>query len=313
MTAFFQGSTDPDGQAIFNITDWRMNGQSLAIFNLAFETTNNTLTRDYSTRGKSVKVYGPNWTSNGAIGGAYTFNGSSYPGVNNSISVVNGSSGMGNQEFTLEAWVNTTSITSEQIIMNNMYEVPNAFFGILRTELKLNGSGVPVFTTPTNASDLYIHQLAGNTSLTPYVWNHIVGTYSEQTNTSSLYVNGVLIKNDPKAGEPSSLIIPGTFHIGSRMNVSEIVNTSVFKGRIDEVKVYNRSLTPEQIRVNYLLGLNGKPIDLIVEQETHPAQNWSIVVTPNEKYLLIRVQEKRGGNEYYLKAQEDEQRVTKYQ
>ena len=52
-----------------------------------------------------------------------------------------------------------------------------------------------------------------------------------------------------------------------------------FNGTIDNLKIYNHSLSPEQI-----LLLNASRTDLIVSNETNDGEIWQVCMTPNDGY-----------------------------
>ena len=74
-------------------------------------------------------------------------------------------------------------------------------------------------------------------------WTHLVVT--DDTFTAKMYINGKLI--DTGLGEVS--IISTNLHIGTRYT-----NSSYFNGLIDEVRVYNRALSLEEINNRYQAG-----------------------------------------------------------
>ncbi len=59
-----------------------------------------------------------------------------------------------------------------------------------------------------------------------------------------------------------------------------------YTGKIDEFKIYNRSLTPEQINQNYLCTKDGfSDRSVIVSEETVIGNIWSCIVTPNKSSM----------------------------
>ncbi len=59
------------------------------------------------------------------------------------------------------------------------------------------------------------------------------------------------------------------------------VGAGNFTGIIDEVKIYKRSLSEEQIYQNYLIGNTGESeISVLVSEETITGQSWLCEVTP---------------------------------
>lgn len=83
------------------------------------------------------------------------------------------------------------------------------------------------------------------------VWAHVVWVVSA-TSIPSLYINGTLVYSGVNA---SAIGVPtGTRFIGSDQNP---LNTpsSFFEGLIDDVRVYNRILTDQEIRDLYIPGV----------------------------------------------------------
>lgn len=56
-----------------------------------------------------------------------------------------------------------------------------------------------------------------------------------------------------------------------------------FTGTIDEVKIYSRVLTPEQLYQNYLCTKDGTThCSVIVSEELHLDETWKCFVIPND-------------------------------
>jgi len=85
---------------------------------------------------------------------------------------------------------------------------------------------------------------------------------SKRANASKFYVNGI----ERSSANFSTIILNGTIHLGDSFN-----------GSIDEVQIYNRSLSAEQI-----LALYNNQTNLIVSNETTSGETWSACVTPND-------------------------------
>ena len=83
--------------------------------------------------------------------------------------------------------------------------------------------------------------LSGNTQLSINVWTHLAGTYDGST--QRLYVNGVEVANREQQGQMQ--LSSGVLRIGGNR-----VSNQYLRGRIDEVRVYNRALTLQEIRAN---------------------------------------------------------------
>lgn len=78
-------------------------------------------------------------------------------------------------------------------------------------------------------------------------WTHVVVSFSKSANELKLYVNGVLdqqgsvTSND--LGLSDGIIVFGRVRTGSPSNV----NTTRFKGKMDDIFIYNRTLTQTEI------------------------------------------------------------------
>jgi len=66
----------------------------------------------------------------------------------------------------------------------------------------------------------------------------------------------------------------GSFFIGKSYWTSES-----FNGTMDDIMIFNRSLSQEQIQALY-----NNRTDLIVSNETSPGDKWSACITPNDGY-----------------------------
>ena len=104
-------ANDVDADIITNITDWRLNGNSIAVLNMPFDKNVGELTsgalRDYSTYannatlGGGTKAYAPSWNSTCQVGGCYTFD-----GVDDYLDVPAVLSGK--REFYMSLWVKSS-------------------------------------------------------------------------------------------------------------------------------------------------------------------------------------------------------------
>ncbi len=88
-----------------------------------------------------------------------------------------------------------------------------------------------MFTTADNG-------LAGPDALPAGAWSHVATTWDGTT--SRLYVNGDEVASRPLSG--TAVVSNGALRIGGNAIWAEW-----FKGTIDEVRVYNRALSAEQL------------------------------------------------------------------
>ena len=256
------------------VRDWRVDGTSLAVLNMPLDVDEGTTFRDYSTNENNGSCSGdtcPTWTSEGKVGGAYVFD-----GVNDYINVPYGSGlDPSTNPFTLSMWVKS--------------ENPSA-------NLMFASTG----QTPNNNARMYLATYGGDWEMGSYTSALGVGTTDATTDWTyiTLVMNGTYAKlyiNDNFDHQKlySSYSFNEDIDIGRHAS-----STYYWNGSIDEVQIYNYSLSPEQIQANYQAGLANHSNDVIVSQETTKGENYSVVLTPNyqsmegdsllSNYLLIR-------------------------
>lgn len=109
-------------------------------------------------------------------------------------------------------------------------------------------------STRPNRTSCYAFNLSGGLGAGSYVqepvstgeWIHIVAVYKYPTDQIQLYKNGVLKDQDTFSGYS---IVPGNgtapFRIGTRDFAS------YFKGAIDDLRIYNRALTTQEVTSLY--------------------------------------------------------------
>jgi len=81
-----------------------------------------------------------------------------------------------------------------------------------------------------------------------------------------LYVDGVLRDSNSYSGAIST-------------NSNDLIIGNGINGKIDDIRIYNASLSAEQIKALY-----ENRTDLIVSQETDRNDTWKACITPNDKY-----------------------------
>ena len=74
------------------------------------------------------------------------------------------------------------------------------------------------------------------------VWYHIVGTYDQESGAMNIYVDGTLV--DSKTYKFTQMTTVRNFSIGYG-------DSGYFDGVIDEVRIYDRALTAEEVKELY--------------------------------------------------------------
>ncbi len=194
---------------------------------------------DRSGNGNNGTLSGPTWTTQGKFGGALSFDGvNDWVTVNDSISL-HATGGL-----TIEAWVMPSAAQSgwrtivQKQVDAYLLHAGNGS-GALRPAAGGTISGANVFTSSPSA-------------IAVGVWTHLAMTFDGST--IRLYVNG---------GQVATRTQAGTLEVNS--NPLRLGGTSVygeyFNGRIDEVRIYNRSLAASEIQADMAAPVGNPPAD----------------------------------------------------
>ncbi|MCF7866311.1 LamG domain-containing protein [Candidatus Woesearchaeota archaeon] len=254
-------------------------GESIALLNMNFNSNvSNESTagiKDYSTSGiygtlgGGTASYVPTWTSEGAVGGAYAFD-----GVNDKIEVpqhiidqLNGS-----QTFIIWYKQHPDAVSIYQTVLGGA-----SWSGSIN-----KGHAIGFSTSLNVGSDIYSGDPYGNhrSTLTYSMpadnnWHFVASAYNAETNTHYLRLDG-----SSKTKTPDFL----THNIdwsGSGLAIGKKgdSNSYWFNGSFDEVMIFDRYLSNEEILQIYNEGYNK-----LVSQETTSGDNWSVAVTPSDGY-----------------------------
>lgn len=83
-------------------------------------------------------------------------------------------------------------------------------------------------------------------------WYHVVGTYNKTTGEQRLYVNGASV--DTQTHSAGNTVAPLTAYLDMRIGYSR-VNAGYFNGILDDVRLYKRALTEQEVQDIYNNGL----------------------------------------------------------
>lgn len=189
---------------------------------------------DKSGKGNHGKVHGAKWTAKGKVGGAYEFD-----GIDDYVDAGNNPS-LRVSEGTISAWIRTLS-ASVQFAGGIPYD-DRTRWNAPWVGLQVGSSGNQGrFWLNINGSD---HEFtAGAISLNQ--WHHIVLTYDGNRKIGYVDGNKVYSAYDPGtirySGSPS-------FVVGVR---SKQAQGEWFDGNVDEVMIFNRALSPQEIKRLY--------------------------------------------------------------
>ena len=175
----------------------------------------------------------PQWTDDGYLGGALEFD--QYEDEVN----VPYHKDLNPESFTICAWVNLDSDgRGYRSIVSTRYEFPQKGY-ILYAGPALDGSG-NIWQFWTGKGDFW--NIVKGPPFSTGKWEHLAAVYANGIH--KLYLNGILV------GEVSGILHPNLSEellIGAGANETESHNY-FFKGKIDEVQLYNRPLNADEIR-----------------------------------------------------------------
>ena len=195
-----------------------------------------TLT-DVSGKGNNGSISGPSWTTAGRNGGALNFD-----GINDLVTVQDAASLDLTTGMTLEAWVRPTAGTSWRTVVTKE-QSNNLAYGLFSNSDGAYPSGlVSIGSNP-------IQDIArGSSALPGSTWTHVASTYDGSQ--LRLFVNGSQVATRAVSGALPNSTNP--LQIGGNRVWSEW-----FQGQIDDVRVYNRSLSAAELQADMSAPVGG--------------------------------------------------------
>jgi len=230
-----------------------------------FDEGSGTTAYDSSENGNNGTIYGASWID-GKMGKALRFNGSNnYVEIPSSPTLNSITS-----QITIIAWIKTNFSQRGTIVENWYYD---------KTVTPQIGERAYICTAESGADAGKFEfglspygngsggvWLKSNTAVTPNQWVH-VAFVSNATNMS-IYINGSL---DATTSAPSQIHISNhSIHIGA-WNAKEEgspLYSNFFNGTIDEVKIYNRALSAEEILADYQGEVFGTLTGTVTDKDT---------------------------------------------
>ncbi len=176
---------------------------------------------DFETT-NDITIYGATHINDGKSGKAFAFSGAEgeYVSLGTSTHGIDETN-----EFTITAWIKFEDTLSGNIIIRGAYVYP------YRMTTSGNYMRSVIRTNRTN----YIRGLV---PLTAGSWHHVALSYKEGERT--MYVDGAIDLQDSITGD-----------LFTRNDAQEIKAGEGFNGIIDEIQIYNKALTPEQVNNLY--------------------------------------------------------------
>lgn len=227
-----------------------------------FDEGSGSIVADSSGNGNDGVIHGATWVE-GKYGKALSFD-----GVDDYINCGNdGSLKRSNTDFTIEAWIKLNGYSSSwaEAILSN--RAPSGGFGSLffvRGEKDALNKRKVTFDTSVGTESGPPRMVFGITQLQLNRWYHVAATFQYKgggANEATIFVNGIAENTATlrEIGNPDAQ--------PTRIGWEHSQNVDYdFNGIIDEVRVYNRALTADEIKSHY----EGKQTALSISKSAAP-------------------------------------------
>jgi len=187
-----------------------------------------------SVSGHNGTVYGDVTYTNGIFGQAFNI----VPGWTGSRVRIEDSPDYATPSFTISGWANVRSFVNHLLVRGDSRGGMDTYVLSAAESGKLTFS----FSTTNNSSMVLKGPLQQNR------WTHFAATFNDATGTMKLYINGVLQSETNTTLRPiinlNASLSPG---IGLG-NVPETSNNFNMDGLLDEISIYSRAITAEEIK-----------------------------------------------------------------
>jgi len=223
--------------------------------------------RDYSGVGNNGTSGGWEWAKN--VSGKFGY-GLSFDGDNDYVQIPH-SAALNNENWTIEAWIYLYADVgaTQRRIFEKQQDGAHTYL------LALFGNGYScsltncLVATPSDGSTWY-NVVAENTDILPGKWYHVAGTHSGTT--TKIYINGVLEKTQATNYQTTSNT--ANAFIGSYAG-----SDFFFNGTIDNVIVYNRALSDEEVAEHYKAGILNLTVQARFGNTSSPDGSWTAWAT----------------------------------
>ena len=177
-----------------------------------------------------------------------------FDGADDYVSLANNFAFENTDQFSVEAWVNVSTVTGLQQIISKL-------------DINFRGWGFQIMDSGVLSgylfSTLFINQryVEGTTNLVDGQWHHVAMTFDGEDIV--LYVDGILepLSIEDKLGTLETVDNVGETHIGNYD--AEGVSGEFMIGNIDELRIWEGVRTVTQIVDNYQTELDGTEANLI--------------------------------------------------
>lgn len=214
-------------------------------------------------------VNGPSWTT-GKIDGGLAFDGD-----NDRVTFT--SPALANASFSFAAWFKRAATNGW----------PQFVIGVGSSGSTNNQAAIYITNGGAINFGFYANDLQSSGGLiTNGVWHHVVGTYDYATGARRIYLDGVEIASQ------ASGVSPFTGNTSSALAWSLADNWFPLNGALDEVRIYTRALSAEDVEALYeytgapteatITAAFTEPNETLSATATHPVTGVAAFTEPNE-------------------------------
>jgi len=150
--------------------------------------------------------------------------------------------------FTWQAWIKPQNRTQDNAIL---YELKDEY------SIRINNNEIEIYNGSATTSTKVLS--AGISDVSTSEFFQITVAYNPTTKNFEIYINGVLknsaIFNTPACSNPETAAAKVAASFNTQLNH--------FKGSIDEMRLWNRRLTPDEVLKNFNRYISGTETDLV--------------------------------------------------
>ncbi|MFH1641544.1 MAG: LamG domain-containing protein, partial [Nanoarchaeota archaeon] len=214
---------------------------------------NSTHVLDISGHDNNATVIGATWNAGGKYGGAFEFDGD-----NDYISSFNPYDiNTGNLSISFWVYPYEAPSSNHRTLISNRYDTSGTNY-----KLAINYDDDPQGTIYVNIVDDSETDFNSDSALALNAWNHLFFTRSGSS--CKIYLDGVLDKEESSCAS-------GDISSNSDWVIGVTEDSDIFYGLIDELRIWNRSLTAAEIQIQHMSNL-----------KKYNIENWSLFINQSK-------------------------------
>jgi hypothetical protein len=227
---------------------------------VAWWTADNTA-NDLSGYGNHGTLHGAASYTTGMVGAAF-----SLPTIADYVEVPNAATLNFTGNFSIDAWINTVNATSASILDK-------------RGGTNANPVGYHVFISSGHIGfqladgQPFLNHVSAGPLVADGAWHHVAVSIDRSSTTGgNLYVDGQLVDTFDPTTRPGSISNTSVLHMGLRL-IGSPQTFENFQGAIDEVELFDRALSAQEVQAVFAAGAGGKcktPLSTRTSTATRP-------------------------------------------